>query len=104
MNTTYFIDRSDNLDKARNVLDKECEEITEDTKAKTQHSAKSNLNMSLSIWLFGNMPNQMLSKLLSIWLLGNFCGKSNVEQLLINSTTWKSLWPAHQKADPCSRA
>ena len=28
VNTTYFIDRSDNLDKARNVLAKECEDIT----------------------------------------------------------------------------
>ena len=55
VNTTYFIDRSDNLDKARNVLDKECEEITEDPKAKTQHSAKSNVEQivfNLAIWKY----------------------------------------------------
>ena len=65
MNTTYFIGLNVNLHKARNVLYEEGEEITEDSKAKTQHSdTKSNVEQ------FGYfLPNQMLS---------------NVEQVFVN--------------------
>ena len=36
--------QNDDLHKAGNVLDEECEKITEDAKAKTKHPAKSNVD------------------------------------------------------------